>query len=124
MLLKRLMSYIPTQLPVGVSEFDAWAQDIMDLAGPMADEDSMKFVIASSLLHIPIKKDGFAVNRIAKSRFVASLRKGGSNQVASQVFSDIKEKQARKAQEKQAQEAAQAAAETAAQETSAQSVQQ
>lgn len=107
LLIKKLLSYLPSRLPVGMTQFQQWSQDIIDLCGPLADEDSMRFAICSQILHMGAQKD-----RVPKRYFVASLRKAAANQVASQVFQDVKLRQQEKAQE------AAAALATAAQETS------
>ncbi len=85
---KRLLSYYPTPLPVGLSEFETWADSIIELSGEFADKDSMKYAIASNLIHLPHTKA-----KVPKAYFVNTLRKAAANQVASQVFQDIKIKQ-------------------------------
>jgi hypothetical protein len=86
--IKRLLSYLPSPLPVGLSEFHAWADDIVELSGKFADEDSLKFAISNNLIHLP-----HTVAYKPKQYFVRTLRKAAANQVASQVFQDIKQKQ-------------------------------
>jgi thiamine pyrophosphate-dependent acetolactate synthase large subunit-like protein len=110
LLVKRLLSYLPTKLPVGLTEFHAWADSIIELSGKYADEDSLKFALASMILHIDAK-----VASISKNYFVNNLRKVAANQVAGQVFQDIKTKQqeAQKAAEQKPAEAT--ASQTAAQ---------
>lgn len=88
LLLKRILSYIPTPLPVGATEFDAWAASIIQLTGQYAEDTSMRFAIASILIHADSKKGS-----LSKHYFIARLRKSAANQVASQVFQDIKLKQ-------------------------------
>ena len=88
LLIKRLLSHLPTKLPVGITEFHDWADSIIELAGKYANEDSLKFAIATMILHADAKH-GF----LPKSYFVMRLRKVAANQVASQVFTDIKIKQ-------------------------------
>lgn len=83
-----LLSHIPTKLPVGLTEFQTWSQSILDLSGNYADKDSMTFAIASMVIHLPAGKA-----YCSKNHFVAGLRKSAANQVASQVFQDIKERQ-------------------------------
>lgn len=109
-LLKILISYFPTRLPVGMTEFKKWSADIIEIVGPIADEDSLRFAIASQVLHSPAKTD-----KVPKQAFVAALRKAAANQIASAVFQDIKLRQ------QAAAEAAQKALqETTVQETTAQ----
>lgn len=98
-LFKILSSYFPSKLPVGVAEFDKWANSIIYLSGHYADLDSMKFALATMIMHLGAQKAS-----ISKQYFVRSLRKTASNQVAAQIFQDIKEKQ--KAQQAAAAESA------------------
>lgn len=99
-ILKYLLSYLPTKLPVGIKEFHVFSDSIIELSGKFADSDSLKFAIASMIMHA-----GESRGYLSKQYFVRRLRKVAANQVAGQVFTDIKEKQ------KLAQEEAQRAAE-------------
>ncbi len=94
-LLNKLLSYKKTKLPVGLTEFHAWADSIIDLTGKFADTDSMKWAIASQVQHLDHKVDS-----IPKDYFVRTLRKAAANQIAAQVFTDIKEKQLKEAEAK------------------------
>lgn len=85
----KLFSYFPTKLPVGMTSFNEFANDIAVLTGPIADIDSMRFAIASILIHSDSK-----YGSLSKNYFVQRLRKSAANQVASQVFQDIKKSQA------------------------------
>ncbi|CAM6004762.1 unnamed protein product [Sphagnum balticum] len=58
------------------------------LEGKFADQDSMRFAIASILLHADSSKGS-----LPKHYFISRLRKSAANQIASQVFQDIKTKQ-------------------------------
>lgn len=98
-LLKLVLSYFPSRLPVGMTEFKMWSDEIIALTGPLADPDSMRFAISSQIMHLAPQRCS-----VPKRYFVASLRKAAANQVASQVFQDIKIRQAEE-QEKQRQEA-------------------
>jgi len=84
----KIVAKFPTHLPVGVQEFEAWAKKIIALAGPIADEASMKYVLAAQILSIKPN-----ISKVPMNEFVSSLRKAASNQVASAVFADIKTKQ-------------------------------
>ena len=88
LILKRLLSYLPSKLPVGVSEFQTWSDSVIELSGEFADRDSMKFALASQVIHLGPQKSS-----VPKNFFVRSMRKAAANQVASQVFQDIKLKQ-------------------------------
>lgn len=98
--LKKIASLFPTKLPVGLAEFNEWSDSIIELSGKFADEDSLKFAIASMVMHLGPQRSS-----VPKNYFVSSLRKTAANQVAGQVFLDIKEKQ--KAQQEAAKTAAQ-----------------
>lgn len=93
MLLKQLLSYLPTKLPVGVTEFELFCDEVIELSGQYADRDSMVFAIASMLIHAPHDKGA-----LSKHYFVVRLRKSAANQIASQAFQDIKIKQSKPAE--------------------------
>ena len=80
------LSYIARRLPVGMTEFEAFAKRIIKQAGQFADEDSMKYALASQIIHS-------SHPRLPDQYFIRSLEKAAANQVASQVFQDIKNKQ-------------------------------
>lgn len=89
----RLLSYFPTKLPVGLAEFHVWADSIIELSGKFADEISLKFALASMLIHSgPAKNSKYQTQPgyLPKNHFVQGLRKSAANQVASQVFQDMK----------------------------------
>jgi hypothetical protein len=93
-----------TLLPVGIEEFNAWSDDIINLAGAPAN-DSLKFALAAMILSLPPGEDKYA-----KADIVKRVRKGMANQVASHVMWELKEKQ--KAEEAQKQTVAQSAEST------------
>lgn len=88
-----IRSYFPTKLPVGLTAFHKWADDIATLTGPIADETSMKFAISSIVIHADAKHGSLPLQY-----FVRRLRKSAANQVASQVFQDVKLAQAEAAE--------------------------
>lgn len=87
-LLNQLLSKLPRKLPVGVTQFNTFCDRIIALAGPYADKDSMRFAIASVIIHSDATR-----SRYSDSYFLERLRKSAANQVASQVFQDIKNAQ-------------------------------
>lgn len=91
-LVNLLLSYLPTALPVGLTEFHVWADSVIDLAGQFADSDSMKWALASQVLHLDHK-----LAYKSKNYFVNCLRKAAANQVVSQAIQDIKDKQQERA---------------------------
>ncbi len=85
----KLLSALPRSLPVGVTEFNEWAaRIILQVNLPNVPDDHLKFALASQIMHLgstdSVKADIF---------FVKALRKVAANQVAGQVFQDIKTKQ-------------------------------
>lgn len=86
--LNQLLSLLPCPLPVGMTEFEEFSNSVIELSGEYADRDSMKYAIASMIIHLGPQR-----SHVAKNYFVRSLRKAAANQVASQVFQDIKQKQ-------------------------------
>ncbi len=93
---KKILSYLPSPLPVGMTEFENWSNSIIELAGPIADSDSMKFVISDMIQRLgPYKasKYGTMLSLVPKNHFVQGLKSAAAKQIASQVFFDIKTKQ-------------------------------
>lgn len=78
---------LPSRLPVGMQEFNEWATDIIDLYGT-PDNDSIRFALAAMIINLP--SDKFLVS---KQEVGHMLLKGMSNQVASFVMYEFKEKQ-------------------------------
>ncbi len=78
----------PMPLPTGMTEFETWSARIIAKVGPLADEDSLKFALCSQIMHAAPTSAN-----VPDSYFVNALRKAAANQVASQVFQDIKNKQ-------------------------------
>lgn len=87
-LVKKILSYLPSALPVGVTEFEHYANDVIELAGEFADRDSMVFALCTMIIHA--KHDQAS---IPKNYFVRCLRKSATNQVASHFFQEIKTRQ-------------------------------
>lgn len=88
LLIKTLLSYIPSKLPVGLTAFHEYADEVIELSGQFADPDSMKFALANMIMHLPITRDS-----VPKNYFVKCLRKTAANQVAGHVFMVVKEAQ-------------------------------
>jgi hypothetical protein len=96
-LIKYLRSYFPEKLPVGLTAYNQFTDSIIELAGPYADKDSMRFAISTMIIHL--SQDHGSVS---KQLFVRRLRKVAANQVASAVINDIKQRQAEEIAKKQA----------------------
>lgn len=87
-----LLSYFPRPLPTGMTQFETWSNRIISQAGQFADVDSMKWALASHVMHLDAVKA-----YVPDQYFIRALRKAAANQIASQVFQDIKNKQAARA---------------------------
>lgn len=97
-----LLSYLPTPLPIGMTEFHEWAKSIVSLLPSGFDNvtyDEKEWVLATAIIHLDATK-----SKVPKQYFIRLLHKGASSQVAGQIFQDIKNKQleAKKAAELEA----------------------
>lgn len=84
---KLAAAYLPSRLPQGLTEFHAWADDIISLYG-FPDNDSWRFALAATIVHL---REGRAY--VPKRYFGLILMKGASTQIAGQVMQDLKAKQ-------------------------------
>lgn len=85
---KLIMSYFPAKLPVGLTAMHKFCDDVIELSGKFADIDSMKFAIATTIIHLD---QGSAY--VSKQFFVRRMRKAAANQVASAIFQEVKKRQ-------------------------------
>lgn len=114
---KRVLSHFATPLPVSLPQFNSFVDDIIELSGQYADRTSMEFAISSILIHADAKHGA-----LPKVYFVDRLRKSAANQVASQVFQDVKIAQLKAAEDQKAAELTKQAEATAPQEAVTESV--
>jgi hypothetical protein len=91
--LKYLLSYLPLPLPVGKAAMNQFFDEIIALSGAFADRDSMAFALSSMIMHA-----GESKGCLSKQYFVRRLRKVAANQVAGQIFMDIKDSQQKRAE--------------------------
>lgn len=98
-ILQRLINKIPMPLPTGMSAWNQWSKRILSKVGPVADNDSLEYVLASQVMHLSPQSD-----HIPDQYFISALRKAAANQVASQVFMDIKIRQQKAAEHYAAQQ--------------------
>lgn len=90
--LAKLLAFIPTRLPVGMTEFETWSSSIITMYG-WPDNDSMRFALAAMIINL-----GATQARVSKRYFGLSLHTACSKQVAGQVFHDLKIKQQKQMQ--------------------------
>lgn len=83
----KLTHFIPTKIPVGISEFESWASSIITTYG-FPDNDSVRWALAVKILHA-----GETEAIKPKRYFFLALHKAMANQVVSQVIQDLKTKQ-------------------------------
>lgn len=86
--LSLLKACLPSPLPVGLTQYEEWSNEVIELAGA-PNNDSTKFTVAVMILHL----DSTAAYK-PKIFFVKSLKKAMSNQTVSQIIQDLKTKQA------------------------------
>lgn len=92
-----LKSYLPTKLPTGMTEFNSWMESVLELAGPIADRESMVWLISHEIMHIKSGTDA-----VPKRYFVKVLRKFAANQLAAATVNDLRaKKEVREKEEKQ-----------------------
>jgi len=108
-LLMKLLAYLPSKLPQGMTEFETWASSIIKTYD-MPDNDSTRFALAVSILHL----DATSAFK-PKVYFGKILIKGAASQIAGGVMQELKEKQqalAKAEQEAAAAKQAEATAQT------------
>lgn len=84
---KRLYAFVPTRLPQGLTEFNTWSDDILDIYG-IPNNDSTKFTLAVMVLHLPPQQA-----YKAKEYFGRSLWKAAAAEVVANVIQTLKQKQ-------------------------------
>ncbi len=81
--------FFPESLPVGMSEFHSWAESISNnYELPTKDLDSVKFTLASIVMHL-----GPSIDSKSKYYFVKQIRASAAKQIAGAAFYEIKQQQ-------------------------------
>lgn len=96
--LKRLVNQVlglfPSRLPVGVTEFDSWAESIIDTYPmPTSNRDSLKFTLATIIMH-----QGTQDAYRSKFYFYLTINAAAAKQIAGEIFYSIKQKQKEEAE--------------------------
>lgn len=73
-------------LPIGIQEFDEWADRIISGTLLPAEPDSMKFALSTMLLHLGPQED-----HREDAYFIHSLRKSAVNQIAHAKMKELKD---------------------------------
>lgn len=108
-LVKRILSYLPSKLPVGLPQMEAYLDSVVDLVGNIADPDSIRWVVCNEIMRLKSTQD-----TVRKSYFVNVIRKYAANQLAAHIVNELKAKQAAQQEAAKLQQAEAAAAETSA----------
>jgi hypothetical protein len=85
LLIKKMLSVFPSDLPVGMTAFNKWMDEVLELTGPIADKTSMTWLVSNEIMHV---KSG--MDRVPKRYFVKVLRKFAANQLAAAKVNEIK----------------------------------
>lgn len=87
----KFQDFFPTQLPVGLSDFNNWCDRLLFTYFPTEasppSQDSFRFAIAAMVMHLDSQK-----SKVDNRFFGKAIVKGASNEVASFVMHDLKEK--------------------------------
>lgn len=86
--INKALAYLPTKLPTGMTNFDRFLDSIVELAGPIADTRSMKWVISNEIMRLDSGKD-----RVSKMYFIKRLRKYAANQLSAAKVNQLKTEQ-------------------------------
>jgi len=81
------LAFIPSPLPIGMTEFDVWAKSVLSLT-KLPDNDSTRFTLASMIPHQ--KVDRFYISKIT---FANMINKAAANQIGGAVMQELKAKQ-------------------------------
>lgn len=92
-LIKKWKSYLPEKLPQGMTEFNAWVDDVAVLSG-LPVNDKLKKVIGTLILQLPPH-----VSQVPKNHIASLVKKAAANQVSVEVLQLINEKEKAETQE-------------------------
>lgn len=84
----KLTGFLPQSLPQGQADFNAWFEAIRVYKLPTQDEDSLKFMLGSMLMHLGQNED-----RKPRYHFVKTIRAAAAKQVGAAAFTEVKMKQ-------------------------------
>ena len=83
----KLAYLIPSPVPVGMSEFDAWSKSIIDVYG-FPDNDSIRFALATMIMH-----SGPTSANVSKHYFSLCVKASMAKQIAGGQFQAMKQRQ-------------------------------
>lgn len=85
--IKQLSGYLPSKLPIGMTEHDQFATDLF-ATYDIPDKRSYRHAVATMIMHL-----GPQVTKVPKMYFVDSIRKAMANQIAFEKIQLIKEEE-------------------------------
>lgn len=92
-LMWQVRGLFPSPLPVGVAEFEEWAESIMNTYSiPTYDRTSIRFALATMIIN-----SGMLETSRPKYKFVLALRAAAAKEVAGGIFHKIKLEQKERA---------------------------
>lgn len=83
--IQKLLDFVPTRLPNGVTEFETWCQSLIDTYG-FPDNDSVRFMFAAMIMHLG-QTDAYKPKRF----FALSGYAAASKEIAKDRMITIKE---------------------------------
>jgi hypothetical protein len=83
----KLRNYFPSAVPQGMQEFEDWSSSIIKIYG-FPDNDSVRFALATMIMH-----SGPSAAYVSKRHYAIMIKAGAAKQVASQAFTEIKQRQ-------------------------------
>lgn len=95
----RLLAYIPTPLPRGMTEYKVWEKTIIVLANGLSTNEDLSWIISAETMRLAPTR-----SLVPKAYYLRVMRVAAAKQLAGAVFSDLKE--AQKAREATAKAAA------------------
>lgn len=85
--LRFIRAFFPSAVPIGMTDFDSWAYDIIDLYN-LPNNDSVRFALATMIMH-----SGPTAAYKSKFYFNLMIKASMAKQIASAKFQEIKTKQ-------------------------------
>lgn len=87
-LLRFVLGFFPSKVPVGVAEFEAWVDSFPETYSlPPVDRESLKFILSSTVMH-----SGPTSAYKSKFHFYLIIMAAAAKQVAGHVFHETKVK--------------------------------
>ncbi len=84
-LLKILKSHIALEIPTGMTKFNQWLDDLVELVGPIADAESIRWTACNEIMRLPPTS-----NRVKQNKLVKIVRKFAANQLAAHTVNQLK----------------------------------